>query len=55
MERRGGGRKDQTKLGWVQRFSFEEMVAEMVASDLKIAGRDVLSLRHGYRVASAHE
>jgi GDPmannose 4,6-dehydratase len=51
----GDATKARTQLGWVPRVSFEELVTEMVASDLKLAERDALSLRHGYRVASARE
>jgi hypothetical protein len=34
---------------------FEELVAEMVDSDLKIAERDALVAREGYRVYRHHE
>ncbi len=38
------------RLGWRPRYSFRQMVAEMVAGDLKTAERDLLSKAHGYAV-----
>ena len=51
----GDATKARTKLGWTPKVSFEELVAEMVDSDLKIAERDAAMKRAGYRVANAHE
>jgi GDPmannose 4,6-dehydratase len=44
----GDASKARTKLGWTPRISFEELVAEMVREDLKIAERDELVKNHGY-------
>jgi GDPmannose 4,6-dehydratase len=39
-------------LGWQPKVSFGELVAEMVAGDLKVAERDQLVTNSGYRVHS---
>ncbi|MDA8206762.1 MAG: GDP-mannose 4,6-dehydratase, partial [Thermaerobacter sp.] len=38
----------RTKLGWVPKISFEELVREMARTDLKAAQCDDLIRRHGY-------
>ncbi len=48
----GDASKAQTKLGWEPRVGFRELVAEMVAGDLKIAERDHFVSNSGYRVHS---
>jgi GDPmannose 4,6-dehydratase len=39
--------KARRELGWTPRTSFDELVREMVESDLNAAQRDALVLRHG--------
>ncbi len=51
----GDPTKAREKLGWVATTPFAELVREMVASDLRIAERDALVAREGYRVFSHHE
>jgi len=51
----GDPAKAKRKLGWEPRISFEELVQEMVREDLKIAERDALVNKHGYRVMAYHE
>jgi GDPmannose 4,6-dehydratase len=51
----GDASKARAKLGWKPRISFREMVAEMVAADLKNAERDVLIANQGIRVSSRQE
>ena len=51
----GDPTKAREKLGWVARTAFPDLVREMVTSDLKIAERDALVAREGYRVFSHHE
>ena len=46
----GDASKARRQLGWTPKISFAELVAEMVREDLKIAERDELVRRHGYRV-----
>jgi GDPmannose 4,6-dehydratase len=51
----GDATKAKEKLGWTPQIAFPELVAEMVESDLKIAERDALVSKQGYRVYSHHE
>ncbi len=51
----GDSSKAREKLGWVPKISLDEMVAEMVREDLKIAERDELCRREGYRTFDYHE
>jgi GDPmannose 4,6-dehydratase len=51
----GDATKARTQLGWAPKVTFEELIAEMVESDLKLAERDAALRRQGYRVADAHE
>ena len=51
----GDASKARAKLGWAPRVGFDELVAEMVGSDLEIAKRDALVAREGYRVYRHHE
>ncbi len=46
----GDAGKARVKLGWQPRVTFRELVAEMVASDVKNAERDHLMNKSGYRV-----
>jgi len=43
------------ELGWEPKTSFEEMVAEMVAQDLKEASRDLLCSKEGFSVKNYYE
>ena len=51
----GDPSKANTKLGWTPKITFEELVSEMVAEDLKTAERDELVKRHGFSVYDYHE
>jgi GDPmannose 4,6-dehydratase len=51
----GDATKARTKLGWRPRTSFRELVAEMVAEDLKLAEHDLLCRREGFTVLNYHE
>jgi len=51
----GDPSKARQKLGWTATTSFEDLVSEMVKTDLSIAERDALVAREGYRVFSHHE
>jgi len=46
----GDATKAKTKLGWVPKISFDELVAEMVREDLKIAECDEIINKHGYKI-----
>jgi len=45
----GDASKAREKLGWEPATSFEELVSEMMRADLKMAQRDELILKHGYK------
>ncbi|MFZ0255153.1 MAG: GDP-mannose 4,6-dehydratase [Gammaproteobacteria bacterium] len=51
----GDPSKAREKLGWEATTTLAEMVSEMVREDLKVAERDHLCQREGYRVAQHHE
>ena len=51
----GDPSKAKEKLGWEPEITLEEMVSEMVREDLKIAERDELCRREGYRTFDYHE
>ncbi len=51
----GDASKAREKLGWQPRHSFEQLVSEMVTSDLELAKRDMLVKEHGYKYFSHHE
>jgi GDPmannose 4,6-dehydratase len=51
----GDPSRAREKLGWVSRTSFEELVGEMVAEDLKLAQRDALVTKAGYRAYRYYE
>jgi GDPmannose 4,6-dehydratase len=51
----GDASKARKKLGWQPKISFEELVAEMVQEDLKIAKRDNLIKRHGFKTLNYNE
>jgi len=44
----GDPAKARDKLGWSSKITFEEMVAEMMREDLKLAEKESLIKRHGY-------
>ncbi|QOR39078.1 GDP-mannose 4,6-dehydratase [Billgrantia diversa] len=46
----GDPSKAKAKLGWVPEITVEEMCAEMVAEDLKVAKRHALLKQHGYEI-----
>jgi len=45
----------KAKLGWEPKTTFDELVAEMVQEDLKIATRDEIVKDHGFAVMDHHE
>ena len=51
----GDASKARNKLGWKPKASFKELVAEMVAADLKNAERDKILHTSGHRVYSRQE
>ena len=51
----GDSSKAKEKLGWVPEISLDDMVAEMVREDLKIAERDELLKREGFKVFDYNE
>jgi GDPmannose 4,6-dehydratase len=51
----GDPTKAKEKLGWTPTTTFEEMVVEMVRSDLDVAKRDELVKQHGFKTFDYHE
>jgi GDPmannose 4,6-dehydratase len=51
----GDATKARTKLGWVPKIRFPELVAEMMREDLKAAERDELVKKHGFSAYDYHE
>jgi GDPmannose 4,6-dehydratase len=51
----GDPTKAHRKLGWRPRIRFNELVAEMVQEDYRIAQRDCLVKDHGFPVLEYHE
>ena len=47
--------KAKRELGWVPRTSFEQLVTEMVESDLEAAQRDALVIKHGFNAYNVRE
>ena len=51
----GDPSKAKRELGWTPRTSFDDLVREMVASDLKAAQRDALVRQHGFEAYNVRE
>ena len=51
----GDATKAKQKLGWTPKISFEQLVTEMVRTDLTAAERDELVKKHGYQVMDYRE
>jgi GDPmannose 4,6-dehydratase len=51
----GDPTKAREKLGWTATTPIEQLIAEMVEADLRLAERDALVAREGYRVFDHHE
>jgi len=51
----GDASKARAALGWRPEVTFDQLVAEMVATDREIARRDALNKQHGFRVAAYRE
>ncbi|HEX3845743.1 MAG TPA: GDP-mannose 4,6-dehydratase [Steroidobacteraceae bacterium] len=51
----GDPRKARDKLGWSAKIGFEELVKEMVESDLQIAERDAMVAKEGYKIYNHNE
>lgn len=51
----GDPTKAKAKLNWTPKVSFHDLVTEMVREDLKVAERDALVKKHGYKVFAPHE
>ena len=51
----GDASKAREKLGWKPQIGFEQLVEEMVASDLALAQRDSHMVRQGFKVNRYHE
>jgi GDPmannose 4,6-dehydratase len=52
---RGDNSKARAKLGWAPQVSFEDLIREMVESDLELARRDAHMQQQGFKVYHPHE
>ena len=51
----GDASKAKEKLGWEPKIKFAQLVEEMITEDLKLASRDSLVEKVGYKVFKHHE
>ncbi len=51
----GNPAKAKSKLGWVPKTSFDQLVTEMVDADYELAKRDALVREKGYKILHHHE
>jgi GDPmannose 4,6-dehydratase len=51
----GDASKAKRQLGWSPQTSFSDLVSEMMREDLKLAERDELVKKHGFRFFNRHE
>ena len=51
----GDADKARRELGWVSRTSFDQLIEEMIESDLKSAQRDALAIKHGFDAYNVRE
>ncbi|GMQ79540.1 MAG: GDP-mannose 4,6-dehydratase [Anaerolineae bacterium] len=51
----GDASKAKSKLGWEPKVTFNELVTEMAAEDMKVAERDELVRCHGYSIYNHHD
>jgi GDPmannose 4,6-dehydratase len=51
----GDASKARDKLGWKPEVSFQELVSEMVETDLQLARRDAHMTEQGFKVLRHHE
>jgi GDPmannose 4,6-dehydratase len=51
----GSPAKAASKLGWTPKITLDQLIEEMVTSDLQVAQRDVLVRSRGYQVTERHE
>ena len=51
----GDASKAKRQLGWSPQTSFRDLVSEMMREDLKLAERDELVKKHGFRFFNRHE
>jgi GDPmannose 4,6-dehydratase len=51
----GDPTKAKEKLGWMPKVTFKELVAEMAQEDLKLAERDALIKKYGYKAFDYYE
>jgi GDPmannose 4,6-dehydratase len=51
----GDSRKAMCELDWSPRIAFDQLISEMVESDLRSAERDALAIKHGFQAFNVRE
>jgi GDPmannose 4,6-dehydratase len=51
----GDSTKARDKLNWIPKISFQSLVKEMVQEDLKLAKKDAMCLKEGFKVFEYQE
>ena len=51
----GDASKAETELGWKREYSIDNMVAEMVKSDIELFRKEEILKKHGYEILAQYE
>ena len=51
----GNAAKARKQLGWSPKISFDEMISEMMEADMRLAEKDALTRKHGFKTFDYNE